>query len=342
MNDNQTPPNPYIGYGQIQPQNQNSYQNTVYGQSYYGQSNTNSAKTLGIFMVVVLFVVLIGGSIFFINLNASENQKKKAQEIQNNQDKQVLTKGQLQTKNDTPSGEKPKSFDAEAFIKYSVRIYNLPPTNGCTYTAITKCGAYSSGTGTLISEDGVVLTNNHVAYDDKTKTYPPLGVCLTVSKSQIPDCRYVAETVSHGEGSLDIAVLKIKKECPAQTNFSKNTCKSLNNLNTKFEYFDLRKYYAKELKLNENLISIGYPGVGGDYVTVTNGVYSGEKDAYYFKSDGDINSGNSGGATYTTNGYLAGIPTAGSTKGAMNYFIKGAVANKFVLETYQKFPEKLK
>lgn len=67
--------------------------------------------------------------------------------------------------------------------------------------------------------------------------------------------------------------------------------------------------------LGAAVVVAGYPGVGGDTLTVTRGTVSGFLDIedglgrVWLKTDAEINPGNSGGGALDKNGALIGIPT---------------------------------
>jgi len=76
--------------------------------------------------------------------------------------------------------------------------------------------------------------------------------------------------------------------------------------------------------IGDALVIGGFPGVGGDTLTVTTGTVAGfELDDLYIKVDAAIFTGNSGGAALDSNGRLVGIPTSVNTDvgGALGFLI---------------------
>ena len=72
---------------------------------------------------------------------------------------------------------------------------------------------------------------------------------------------------------------------------------------------------AQELDPGEEIVTFGFPGTGGETMTLTRGVYSGMIESgahHYIKTDADISPGNSGGAAFDGHGNFVGVPTAGS------------------------------
>lgn len=146
-----------------------------------------------------------------------------------------------------------------------------------------------SGSGVIISEDGYIVTNNHVVeFADNIK--------VTLSDKQ----EYNAKKIGT-DPSTDLAVIKIEGE-----NFP----------TVKFADSD-------EVKVGEWVLAVGNPF---DYLTstVTAGIVSAigrdiniikEDKAIeeFIQTDAAINPGNSGGALVNTNGDLIGINTAIAT-----------------------------
>lgn len=142
-----------------------------------------------------------------------------------------------------------------------------------------------SGSGVLISEDGYVVTNNHVAGRGKN-----IRVVLADGSE------YPAEIVGTNE-ITDVAVLKISAD------------KALPFL--KFGN-------SSELRVGETVIAIGNP-LGELQGTVSQGIVSalhrnvtieGQEMKDLIQMDAAINSGNSGGALLNTKGELIGINVA--------------------------------
>jgi S1-C subfamily serine protease len=70
------------------------------------------------------------------------------------------------------------------------------------------------------------------------------------------------------------------------------------------------------VRIGDTMTIVGYPGLGGQGVTVTRGIHSGiqtvaGEPGTYFKTDTELNPGNSGGTAINAAGDLVGVPTAG-------------------------------
>ena len=145
------------------------------------------------------------------------------------------------------------------------------------------------GTGFIVSEDGYILTNEHVSGEKYSKCYITLDTGRT----------YDGEVV-WSDSDIDISIVKI----------------NLKNL----DYLTLGD--SDNAKLAENVYAIGNP-IGFEFQrTVTKGIISGldrtikweEDDKTYYmedliQTDATINSGNSGGPLINEKGEVIGINT---------------------------------
>jgi len=161
-----------------------------------------------------------------------------------------------------------------------------------------KIIAYGSGSGTVISKDGLIITNNHVIFDDnEQKPLDAFEVCITFDVSKEPECIYTARLVANNK-DMDVAILKLN-----QTDVFGQSVPDLKYLNYKT---------SSEPKEESTVQVIGYPGSGGDTITITKGQISGF-DNYnnftYFKTDTDFDHGSSGGTVMDMEGNYIGIPT---------------------------------
>ena len=161
-----------------------------------------------------------------------------------------------------------------------------------------------TGSGTIISPDGLILTNAHVVLSDRFYQVKNLIVSLTVAQDAPPVQTYYASIVQADE-ALDIAVIKPYQDL-------KGNALNYSLLNLPFVPLG----DSDELNLGESINILGYPGIGGDTITLTRGEVSGftSEAAYgnraYIKTSGTIAGGNSGGLAVNTIGELIGVPTA--------------------------------
>ncbi len=143
----------------------------------------------------------------------------------------------------------------------------------------------SLGSGVIVSEEGVIVTNAHVIkLRGKTK------IRVALSDKREFDARVIAT-----DEKSDIAIIKIDNE------------------NEKFPFLEFENSDA--LEVGDLVLAIGNPfGVGQ---TVTSGIISGlartgigKSDSIFIQTDAAINPGNSGGALVDITGRLVGINTA--------------------------------
>lgn len=157
---------------------------------------------------------------------------------------------------------------------------------------------HGSGSGTVISEDGLILTNHHVIFDeDEFEPLEAFEVCLTFNTEKEPVCQYMARLVAHDK-DLDIALLQLINQ-----DVFDQPIPDLPYLNYKN---DVTLKEQTDIRVN------GYPASGGNTITTTRGQISGfEKfNGYrYFKTDTDFDHGSSGGTALDLNGNFIGIPT---------------------------------
>ena len=161
-----------------------------------------------------------------------------------------------------------------------------------------------TGSGTIISSDGLILTNAHVVLSDRFYQVKNLIISLTVAEDAPPVRTYYASIVQADE-ALDIAVIKPNRDLNGNP---------LNYSLLNLPFVPLGD--SDELKLGESINILGYPGIGGDTITLTRGEVSGftSEEAYgnraFIKTSGTIAGGNSGGLAVNERGELIGVPTA--------------------------------
>jgi len=159
----------------------------------------------------------------------------------------------------------------------------------------------SGGTGSIIQQDGLVLTNAHVVIDEHTgKTYPRLTIYLkpdrvTGDRKMDMSRSGKARVVAFSE-PLDLALLK------------------LDGLSGPFPVLELDD--SDRAEIGDRVVAIGHPEQGGLW-TLTTGTISAEfenfnatKGKSVFQTETGLNRGNSGGPLLDTNGRMIGVNTA--------------------------------
>lgn len=173
------------------------------------------------------------------------------------------------------------------------------------------------GSGTIISSDGLILTNAHVAhpqaaglalfYEEISFAFDPLPEQLVIAmlenESQPPVKKYIAEVVN-SDGALDLAVLQIVSDIDGNPVESENL---------ELPYVELGD--SETISLGETIRIFGFPGIGGETITFTQGTVSGFEtqenvgDRAFIKTDTEISGGNSGGLGVNDAGEIIGVPT---------------------------------
>lgn len=160
-----------------------------------------------------------------------------------------------------------------------------------------------TGSGSIISPEGLILTNAHVVLPDRYFNVDALAVAITLSDDQPPEPLYFSEVLQADE-ALDIAVIQIT------TDIDGNPVE-VGTLN--LPYVALGD--SNELSLGDRITILGYPSIGGETITLTTGEVSGftAESPYgkraFIKTSATIAGGNSGGLAADSNGRLIGIPT---------------------------------
>lgn len=170
--------------------------------------------------------------------------------------------------------------------------------------------ALGYGSGTIISSDGLILTNAHVASpaSQGSPEYEPdaLGIEILQQEDEPPVATYLARVLVV-DGRLDLAVIQINT-------YLDGTPLRQGDLN--LPYVELGD--SDQIHLGDNLYIFGFPGIGGDTITFTRGTISGfSSEAQigsraWIKTDATIAGGNSGGLAVDDLGRIVGVPTQAS------------------------------
>jgi len=159
------------------------------------------------------------------------------------------------------------------------------------------------GSGTVVSEDGLILTNAHVVLSDRYYDVEDLMVAITVAQDLPPEPMFYAD-ILQVDANLDLAVIKVRSD--------------LNGGTPNFEALEIDPVplgSSDALQLGDELIIIGYPSIGGETITLTRGEVSGftAEEPYgnraFIKTSATISGGNSGGLAATPQGEIIGVPT---------------------------------
>ena len=154
--------------------------------------------------------------------------------------------------------------------------------------------ATATGSGIIISDDGYILTNNHIVANTSSESYYEVSEATNVTVTLFNDTtEYKAKIVGKDE-QTDLAVIKIDKSGLAKAEFAD----------------------SDSIKVGEFAMAVGNPL--GMNSSITCGVVSAvnrevtDSDGKKFiliQTDAAINAGNSGGALVNSEGKVIGINT---------------------------------
>jgi serine protease Do len=184
-------------------------------------------------------------------------------------------------------------------------------------------GKGSGGTGSIISRDGLVLTNAHIFARDSSRVVSDLWIFLKPEKvtgdtKRDLARRYKAKIMAY-DLNLDLALLKIVE---------------IDTRLTQVSFGD-----SEIITVGDQAFAIGHPEQGGLW-SLTTGVISAHRSNFagipgkdLFQTEASINRGNSGGPLLDEQGLMIGINSMiarkaedGLTITAVNFAIKSNVA----------------
>lgn len=291
-NHSQTNSSPYQGQG-------SGYTDSPYNRNYqHGMPSFQEqpapqpkSKRLGLKIAALVMACVLGGAAiggFFVNRYlVNRTQMGPTNAVSSLESPTSLEKAAPATQ---PSSAKPITNSDGSMATPDI-VEMAAPATVAIFTDITAqmygqtFEVTGSGSGVIISEDGYIVTNNHV-----------VGGSKNIKVSLADGSEYDAQLVGINE-ITDVAVIKIAAD------------KSLPFL--KFAN-------SSDLRVGETVIAIGNP-LGQLQGTVSQGIVSslhrdvtieGQKMNDLIQMDVAINSGNSGGALLNTRGELVGINVA--------------------------------
>jgi len=185
-------------------------------------------------------------------------------------------------------------------------------------------GRGSSGTGSILTRDGLVLTNDHViANAESGRLFPNLVVYfkptpITGDNRKDLTEPHLVEVVAR-DPELDLALLRVKQPPPTLRPIAVGD--------------------SEEIDVGEPVAAIGHPGGGGLWTLTTGTVSSKRQDQArdIFQTDTAINPGNSGGPLLDEHARLIGVNTfvrrtneQGLPLEGLNYSLRSALALEWV------------
>lgn len=178
------------------------------------------------------------------------------------------------------------------------------------------------GSASIISKDGLILTNNHVVDNGRGGTLPWFSICITVDDTQRPKCDYTASLIAR-DIRRDVALLRIDPVdiFGKSVNFSDLTAIELN--------------YSYVPRAQDTVVAIWYPWVWSNTITKTQWVVAGTRvynNVSYIKTDALIAWGNSGWPL-TLDGKMVGVNTLTiwwGSDSSLSYALSIAEAQDFI------------
>lgn len=217
----------------------------------------------------------------------------------------VITPQPQQTPESLSSSQ--KQFLAHA----TVRIALMQKKNG-------KLQTYSWGSGTIISQDGLILTNCHVAdpatYSEGEEASPDaLVVEMIDTEDKPPVPMYFADLMA-SDGTLDLAIIKIARKLDGS---------QVNPASLNLPVVPIGD--SDTVRFGDPVYVFGFPSIGGQTITFSSGSVSGFDtmdpigNRAWIKTDAVIAGGNSGGLATNTRAELVGVPSRLGTSSATKF-----------------------
>ncbi|BBX51364.1 hypothetical protein GCM10009645_03830 [Mycolicibacterium poriferae] len=208
----------------------------------------------------------------------------------------VLTAGLI---GPTASNAVPREVREQA-IPATVKVYKLD-------NDLIPIG---TGSGSILVQTGQVLTNQHVVGDTDTgelaNTDGIVLISVTTDPRDPPNPTYLGRVI-RSDPALDLALITVVSDISGR---DLTDCLTLPT----YSMGD-----SDSLVVGDEVAVIGFPSIGGNSVTYTEGTISGfESAAPWIKTDTEINPGNSGGSAIDADGNLIGVPTQIMTSGDAN------------------------
>ena len=185
----------------------------------------------------------------------------------------------------------PVSASESSIIRNIVKIKNYESGSDGSYV-------WSSYGSAIAISSSRILTNAHVIMGKDDKPTGNYEVCFSTDFERAPLCSDTAHLIAYDSVS-DLALLELS-HTNSLSPFSLSSAK---------------------IAIGSYVSMYGYPAIGGDTITRTDGKIAGYEQLMY-KIDGTIDHGNSGGGAFNNSGELIGIPTAiASDNASIGYMI---------------------
>ncbi len=193
----------------------------------------------------------------------------------------------------------------------------------------------AAGSGSLVDQRGLVLTNWHVLWDEEGRPHNTAGeawIGIFRSPTMPPQKEYIAQVVTY-DRVLDLAVLRIVRDAQGRIG--------------PFAAFPtVRLGDSALVDAPDPIYILGYPDLTTPYPTVTQGIVSGrtfDGTGEWITTDTEINPGNSGGMALNVDAALIGVPTqvtfGDSVPGKIGYIRPVNLAKPLIQEAQHRLVE---
>ena len=278
-------------------QNPNTYK-TIYQDETTKKSKTGFGKSILLpFLSGIVGCSVVLGTCFGIPsirskiLNETSSYTKTNPNNSNSQNAGYVSQTSLSNYSDTSVYAANKILPSIVGIEVEYNVNSLISMFGRQSQSST---ATASGSGIIISEDGYILTNNHIVSSASSESYYEVSEATKMTVTLFNDeTKYEAKIIGTDE-QTDLAVIKIEKSGLSKAEFAD----------------------SDNIKVGEFAMAVGNPL--GMQSSITCGVISAvnrevtDSDGKKFtliQTDAAINSGNSGGALVNSEGNVIGINT---------------------------------
>jgi S1-C subfamily serine protease len=170
---------------------------------------------------------------------------------------------------------------------------------------------HGGGSGTIVNEEGLILTNSHIIPQDEEHLHVDEFGCMVVlpdPKTGLPDEVYLAHPITIPELShkYDLAYLQIYSAF-----YDEEEETELGVYPRVFPVFDdTERCRDESIQLGEFVRIFGYPDIsGGHSLTITDGIVSNFTSDWLIMTSAKVSHGNSGGLAVDKYGCMLGVPS---------------------------------
>ena len=258
----------------------------------WGRGNKLSTKKVKLILLVIVLLLIGAGAVYYLSNRSVANNVNN--QVTTNTNDNIINNINTDITNEFPTSRISASV---------VSIY-------CPLLDDEENGYW--GSGTIFTEDGIVITNSHVIPQNETELLIPEYGCMVTlpdPDTGIPIEMYYADpiVIPGLSDEYDLAILEIYDVYIDEDGYSYGTYPKT------FPAFDDTDLCTEEyIRLGEPVIIFGYPASSGnDSLTVTEGVVSNfPDDINTILTSAKIDAGNSGGLAVDRDGCQLGVPSA--------------------------------